>query len=161
MTIRERERIETRPTEKRPSGPRTGLWTLMAAAVAIVAIVAATVAVVLQGRETAVDEPVATVESLYTERERLMMRLANQGYIPREAVDWELIELKRLVNRGLVPAQALEPRIEPVEPLYTERDRLMLDLVNRGLIPRQSIDWEEIELKRLVNLGLVPRQALD
>ena len=162
MTLLERERIETRPpVEEKPSGRRLDVWTWAAGIVAILAVVAATVAIVLQTDETVIDEPSAVAEPLFTEREVLMMRLANQGYIPRQAVDWELMEMKQLVNLGLIPAQSLEPYVAPVEPLYTSQDRVMLDLVNRGLIPRESIDWEQIELRRLVNLGLIPRQALD
>lgn len=48
-----------------------------------------------------------SVEPLFSEAELVMIELAESGQIPREAVDWGDVELKKLVNRGLIPRQAL------------------------------------------------------
>jgi hypothetical protein len=93
------------------------------------------------------------------DQDLFMAKLANEGYIPRQAVDWETVDLKRLVNMGLVPAAALEPAA--VDHLFTELELLEIDLANRGLIPQQAVDWETLEMKRLVNMGLIPRQAIE
>ena len=108
---------------------------------------------------TATETGAPTAVAEVPDEDLVMARLANQGYIPRAAVDWETVELKRLVNMGLVPAAALEPA-RP-EPLFTELELLEIDLANRGLIPRQAVDWETVEMKRLVNMGLIPRQSLE
>ena len=47
------------------------------------------------------------VEPLFSDSELLMMELARTGRIPRQAVDWGEVELKRLVNQGLIPREAL------------------------------------------------------
>jgi len=53
-------------------------------------------------------EPYRTpVEPLFSETELVMIELAKSGQIPREAVDWGEVELKKLVNQGLIPRQAL------------------------------------------------------
>jgi hypothetical protein len=142
-------------------------WVAVTLAVAALAAVALALAlfVTLGGEETVAgpgtfDEAVVPASgSLITPDERILMQLANQGYIPNEAVDWEDLQTKALVNEGLIPAQALQPAIEPGESPYTAEERLMMDLANRGLIPDQAVDWETIELKRLINQGLIPRQA--
>lgn len=87
-------------------------------------------------------------------------QLANRGLIPAAAVP-EPSVLEQLVNRGLVPAQALEPAAQPVEPLFTEEEMATMTLANQGLIPHDSVDWEDVELRRLVNRGLIPRAAVE
>jgi len=47
------------------------------------------------------------VEPLFTKSELLMIELAESGQIPMPAVDWEEVQLKRLVNQGLIPREAL------------------------------------------------------
>ena len=108
---------------------------------------------------TAAETATPAAAAVIYDQDLVMARLANQGYIPRAAVDWEAVELKRLVNMGLVPAAALESATP--ESLFTQVELLEIDLANRGIIPTQAVDWETIEMKRLVNMGLIPRQALE
>ena len=44
--------------------------------------------------------------SLFSPDERISIDLANRGLIPRQSVDWNAVELKRLANRGLIPVEA-------------------------------------------------------
>jgi hypothetical protein len=162
MAVLEKERIETRPTEvEAPPVRKRRLPWLIGAVVGLIAV--GTVAVLFGGGVAGVDEGAGGVEPLFTYEELVIIDLANRGLIPRQAVDWELVELKRLVNQGLVPRQALGPGrtvLAPSEPLFTTEEIVLIDLANRGLIPRQAVDWEMVELKRLVNQGLIPREAL-
>lgn len=98
-------------------------------------------------------------ESTFTAEEEIMVKLAAQGYIPMQAVDWDTIELKRAVAQGLVPEQALRPYIAPYEPLFTQEELATIELAEKGLIPWQTVDWEDVELRRLIDKGLIPRQA--
>lgn len=50
---------------------------------------------------------VAPVVPLFSEHETLMIELARSGQIPVQAVDWEDVEMKKLVNEGLIPREAL------------------------------------------------------
>lgn len=150
-------------TPQAPSGVGFG-WVpgaLVAIAIAAVAAAALYFAFSDDGGATGTVAGTATpvAAAVMHDPDLIMAKLANEGYIPRAAVDWETVELKRLVNKGLVPAAALEPA--RVEPLFTENELLEIDLANRGLIPRQAVDWETVETKRLVNMGLIPRQALE
>lgn len=53
-------------------------------------------------------EPYRTpVQPLFSEAELVMIELAESGQIPREAVDWSEVELKKLVDQGLIPRQTL------------------------------------------------------
>jgi hypothetical protein len=100
-------------------------------------------------------------EGIFTADELVMMDLANRGYIPRLAVDWELMKTKDLVARGIISPQALDPYIEPGASLFTAQERLMMSLVNQGLLPKSAVDQELLDLKRLVNQGFVPKRALE
>lgn len=44
------------------------------------------------------------------------MRLARAGYIPREAVDWDRMELKQPIRDGHVPVESLAERGRPILP---------------------------------------------
>ena len=50
---------------------------------------------------------VAPTEPLFSESELLTMELARSGQIPMQAVDWEEVEMKKLVNEGFIPREAL------------------------------------------------------
>jgi hypothetical protein len=126
---------EARPPAQRAPAPpakRFGPLVLLAIIVAA-AVVAGIVTVVLTGREEAPPQPqpaaqepldaeaywtqwaqvrgfvptYAVPPSLYTREERLMLRLADQGLIPKESLDQELLLTKRLVNEGLIPVEAV------------------------------------------------------
>jgi hypothetical protein len=53
---------------------------------------------------------VPPVEPLFTAEEMASIELAQAGGIPMGSVDWDRVELKRLVNRGFIPRQTLEPQ---------------------------------------------------
>ena len=120
----------------------------------------------------------------FTEEEIALVRLAEAGYIPMQAVDWELMELKglvfkgyvpaeslipqnwqrieleRLVDRGYVPAESLQAVLPPVKPLHSPAELELLRLVRAGHIPMEAVDWQRMELIDLVARGHVPRLAL-
>jgi hypothetical protein len=104
--------------------------------------------------------PKVEASGVFTADELIMMDLANRGYIPKQAVDWRTIELKKLVAKGLVPEQALRSTKAPVGALFSTEELVTIDLAKKGLIPMQTVDWDVVELKRLANLGLIPRQAV-
>jgi hypothetical protein len=164
MAVLEKKRIEIRPAEVEAPAVRKPRLPWLIGVTAVAALIAVgTVAVLFGDGRVGVDEGAGEVEPLFTYEELVLIDLANRGLIPRQAVDWEMVELKRLVNQGLVPRQALEPGRTVAampEPLFTNEEIVLIDLANRGLIPRQAVDWEIVELKRLVNQGLIPREAL-
>lgn len=145
--------------------PGRNAWIFLG--IIILAVVAGGIALVLN-LDTAEPETatptrtVAEIEStsVFTEEEQIMMELAAKGYIPMQAVDWEAMYLKEAVAQGYVPEQSLHPYFsEGSESLFTEEELATIELAEKGLIPMQSVDWEEVELKRLANQGLIPRQA--
>ena len=158
---------------------RFGWRSRLAVALIFAAIAAIAIAVVAtRGDDTATEPATATevgqttatpvvVESNwpFTEEEIDLMRLARAGYIPREAVDWELMELKELVLRGVIPAETLvtPPRPLPVSaqrnPEIAEQ-RELLELYRANQIPREAVDWQLLELVDLVNLRHVPVESL-
>jgi hypothetical protein len=81
---------------------------LLLSIVALVAVVTVTV--------VADREPVGEIASTGTVPEptvgtqQFLDRLAEQGYVPPEAIDRERLLLERLVERGDIPAATLEPR---------------------------------------------------
>lgn len=175
MTLLERERVETKPRveepmiERKPGPRRTGwMWVLAVLAVAAVATVAIVVAL-SGGEESAApvteapttEAPVALeMPSIYTDDELALIRLAAVGYIPKEAVPWDTIEMKQLVARGLLPEAALRPDAPVVEPVFTHDEMASLELISTGRIPKGSVDGEVMYLKQLISQGLVPREIL-
>ena len=157
MAVIEKERVEERfetieaPAQKRGSG-----MVVTALAIIALAAVAATLVFVFAGDETATQ----AVQDFRSEQQ-ILADLANQGYIPAEAVDRRLLKTEALINQGQIPAQTLEPYRTPVEPLFSEAELVMIELAESGQIPREAVDWGDVELKKLVNQGLIPRQALN
>lgn len=150
MAVLERERIDiTRPERV---GRRSYGWIVVLAAFAVAAVAVA-IGFVLSGARTTQPEAAAT---LLTPDEQALVRLANQGYIPAAAVNWELIDTKLLVNEGIVPAQTLEPYTPALASLWTPQERALMDAVARGLVPEQALDHEAITTKQLINQGLIP-----
>ena len=154
MAVIERERVHERPAPDAPAPERrigAMIWT--ATVVALVAL-AAIVVMLVRGDSTTQATPDLRSE------QQILADLANMGYIPAAAVDYQLLMTERLANQGLVPAETLEPYYPPVEPLYSAREMLTIEQAESGQIPMASVDWDEVELKRLVNQGLIPRAAL-
>jgi hypothetical protein len=166
MTISTKERIEARSVVAAPRKERRGgfgrfAWIL--GAVAVMAVVATAILYGVSGGESTGTVEVVTgqtADPLFTADELATIHLANQGLIPRQTVDWDMVQLKQLVNQGLIPAQALQPAPQAVEPLFSAEELATIHLANQGLIPRQTVDWDMVQLKQLVNQGLIPAQAL-
>lgn len=156
MAVIERERVTERPAPEVPARTRrfeVAMWVLVIIAVA--AVVATAIMLTTAGEE-------ATTEAVpdFRSDQQKLAELANQGYIPAAAVDWELLRTERLVNQGQIPAQTLESYGSPIEPLFSADERLMIELAQTGQIPMEAVDWGDVQLKKLVNQGLIPREAL-
>jgi hypothetical protein len=145
---------------------------LFGLALIVAAIAAVAIAFVATRGDDTVTEPVPATEPAtaapvvvesnwpFTEEEIDLMQLARAGYIPREAVDWELMELKGLVLRGVIPAETLERPLPPVRSLHTQEELALLELVRTNQIPPQAIDVQRMELIDLVARGHVPAESL-
>jgi hypothetical protein len=167
MAVIEKERVEVPRyrTPARPARRRTmGIAAWLVAAVAVAALVTVGI-VVATGEEAAPAATTATAPDLRSEQ-RVLADLAALGYIPAQAVDWQTLRTEQLIAQRLIPAQTLEPAGTPApvpvpEPLFSESEELLIRLATTGQIPMQSVDWREVELKRLVNQGLIPRATLN
>lgn len=150
---------------------RFGRKPLFALAFIVAAIAAVAIAFMATRGDDTVTEPVPATEPAaaapvvesnwpFTEEEIDLMQLARAGYIPREAVDWELMELKGLVLRGVIPAETLERPLPPVRSLHTTEELALLELVRTNQIPPQAIDVQRMDLIDLVARGHVPAESL-
>jgi DNA-binding transcriptional regulator YdaS (Cro superfamily) len=160
MTVIEKERVAERPSPEVPAPKRrleVAMWIL--AVIAVAAVAAAAILLTTGGEEASTEA--APVQTAFRTDQQKLADLANQGYIPAAAVDWELLRTEQLVNEGLIPAQTLEPRSSAVEPLFSAEERLMIELARTGQIPREAVDWGEVQLKKMVNEGMIPREALN
>ena len=133
------------------------------AAVALAAVTASAVAVLWPSPKVRAPEGIASQSSaaLYTPQEQKVMSLAAAGVVPGETLDGGIYLIKRLVNEGLIPRQTLDPYEPPVEPLYTDREQLVMQLAAAGLIPGETLNGDPYRTKRLINAGLIPRAAAD
>ncbi len=158
MAVIEKEKVLERPAPEVSSPPRrigAMVWGL--AIIALAAVAAVVVLFVTGGEETTTAGEAATD---YRSEQQIIADLANQGYLPAAAVDWQLLKTERMVEQGLVPAEALEPAVSPVAPLFSPDELLTIELANTGQIPTEAVDWSGVALKKLVNQGLIPREAL-
>ncbi|HEX6231410.1 MAG TPA: hypothetical protein VF029_06825 [Actinomycetota bacterium] len=128
------------------------------AGLALVAVAVATVVVLTQGTGPGPAADRVTT-SLYTQDELAVIRLAQQGVIPRETLDGEPFRTKALVNQGIVPREVLELGIPLARPLYCPAERALMEAVAAGVVPEPALDDEDLLIKRLINQGLVPRAA--
>lgn len=48
-----------------------------------------------------------------------------------------------------------------MQPVYTARDRALMQAVAHGVVPEETLDTEDFLIKRLINQGLIPRQTID
>lgn len=163
MTLVEKRTTETTPLVEGRTPSQVGWFVLGLVALAVIAIVIGvamsvnTEPEVTDSARSAAEVPIQTA---FTSEELIMMELAAKGYIPMQAVDWEAMALRQAVADGYVPEQALRPYFaEGNEPLFTAEELTTIELAEKGLIPMQTVDWEEVELKRLANKGLIPWPA--
>ena len=132
-----------------PPGTRRHVW--VALIVAIVAIVARQETAQPATSGVAVSVPAVGTEAF-------LARLANQGYIPRKAVDQERLLLERLVASGDLPAAALEAGSGATTPPYTSGELRLIEAVGSGQVPREALGTDLLE--RLAADGGIPRAAV-
>lgn len=88
--------------------------------------------------------------------QEFLNRLAQSGYIPKQAVDTYQLQVERAVSSGLIPAQSLPAATDGTT--YHERLR---DAVRSGSVPQESLDGYATTVERLANSGLIPRAAAE
>lgn len=132
-------RADTEPTGlphgHQPSGVEPGRRRLAPLAWVAFTLVAVVVIVVIAGVMVTSEEGATTGGNVDTVIEptvgsqEYLNRLANQGYIPPEAVDRDLLRLERREGRGENPSASLES--EGIDPRLEK-------LANEGLIPPEA-----------------------
>lgn len=139
-------------------GRRNRIVWSAAGAAAAVAIAAVTFTVTTTAPQERVQVQQATSTGQDVDAEEFLNRLANQGYIPSQAVDQQRLQLERAVSGGQVPAAALQSS-STVAPLYSPTDTKLIESVRRGHVPADVLDSRTLLLKRLANDGKIPRAA--
>ena len=134
-------------------------WALGGVSVlAIVGVIAAAVAVLSQG-PTATSTGEHASAPLYTRDELTVIRLVEEGVLPRVVLTWEPFRTKQLVNEGLLPRETLETGVTPIPPLYCEEEEAVMAAAAAGVIPRETLEGEPFRTKRLISQGLIPRAS--
>jgi hypothetical protein len=70
--------------------------------------------------------------------QEFLQRLADQGYIPQQAVDRQLLLLERAVARGDIPAATLDVRADG--PVFGPAELLLIEAVASRQVPVQALD---------------------
>lgn len=154
MAVKEQQRVEERVALPAVTGRLEAfMW---AAATVVIAALAVVLVVFLMDGAT---ETAATPD--LRSDQQVLADLANRGYIPAEAVDFEFLATEKLVNQGLIPEAALSGYITPAAPIFTPEDLALMHAARTGMIPMEAVNWDDMALKRLVNQGLIPRAAID
>jgi hypothetical protein len=131
-------------TADRTPGTRRRGWTPMI--VAIVAIVGvATIVIVADGGSGQATTTAAAVAGPEVGSQAFLQRLAEQGYIPQQAVDRELLLLEQAIARGDIPAATLDA---PGGTAYHPAELLLLEAVASGQVPPQALSNELRERER-------------
>jgi len=129
--------------------PRTSQRGWAAMIVALVAIVGVATTVVMADGGTGQATTSATaVASPEVGSQAFLQRLAEQGYIPQQAVNQELLLLERLVASGDIPAATLEA---PGGTVFNPAELLLIEAVASGQVPPEALDTELRE--RLLDNG--------
>ena len=126
-----------------------------AGAVAAVTLVVVLVTVITTGPQERVQVGEATSTGQAVDSQQFLSELANQGYIPSQAVDQTRLQLERAVGNGQVPAAALQAS-RPVAPLYSPTEAKLIEAVRGGHLPADVRDSRTLLLKRLANEGSIP-----
>jgi hypothetical protein len=162
-------RAETRPTTDpvipdvqagggagTPPGTRRRVW--IALILAVTALAAVVAVATTAGQQAPPSETGAdAVSTPAVGSEEFLRSLANQGYIPQQAVDQDRLLLERLVERGDVPAAALNDSGGATTLLYTPGEMRMIEAVASGQVPREALGADLLE--RLAADGGVTRAA--
>lgn len=108
--------------------------------VAIVAIVGvATITIMADGGTGGAMTSATEVAGPEVSSQAFLQRLAEQGYIPRQAVDQELLLLERFVASGDIPAATLGA---PGGTVYTPAELLLIEAVVSGQVPPEALGAE-------------------
>ncbi len=127
-----------------PSGARPGMWAAVILAISTV-VALATVTITAERDPGQQATEAASVSGPAVGTQEFLNRLAEQGYIPREAVDQKRLLLERAVERGDIPAATLDERSGVTNPPSTAHDRLLLGAVRSGQVPRAALDADHPE----------------
>ena len=131
-------------------------WSAAGAVAAVTLVVIFTVITTAPQQRVQVQQATSTGQDV--DSQEFLNRLANQGYIPAQAVDQERLQLERAVRSGQVPVAALNS-IRPVAPLYSPTETKLIESVRSGHVPADVLDSRALLLKRLANEGKIPRAA--
>lgn len=131
-------------TDTPPGTSRRG-WSAMV--VAIVAIVgAATIVIMADGGTGQATTSATAVAAPEVGSQAFLQRLAEQGYIPQESVDQELLLIERAVAKGDIPAATLDAPSGGT--VYSPAELLLIEAVASGQVPVQALDAELLERLR-------------
>lgn len=123
-------------------------WTGMILAIAAIVGVA-TVTITADGEPGQEAASAAAVSGPAVDSQEFLHRLAEQGYIPPEAVDRELLLLERAVASGDIPAATLDAPAGGTGSLYNPAELLLLiEAVVSGQVPAQALDPDLLERLR-------------
>jgi hypothetical protein len=126
-------------TTDRAPGTSRGGWTPMI--VAIVAIIGvATIVIMNDGGSGQATTTATAVAGPEVGSQAFLQRLAEQGYIPQQAVDRELLLLEQAIARGDIPAATLGA---PGDTVYNPAELLLLEAVASGQVPPQALSNEQ------------------
>jgi hypothetical protein len=142
--------VEAQPRQAVAVRHRFGfVW--FAVLLAVIAVGVLTVVVWNDGQQPDTDVAGDRERPLVGSQEHLQ-QLANQGYIPREAVDERQLLIERLAARRAIPPQSVQspPRDIPADLRYTRYEEQLIRAVEAGHVPRETIG-DELRFKYLVN----------
>ena len=142
-------------TDATPGTSRRGWVGMILAIVALVGVV--TVTITAEGEPGQEVASAAAVAGPEVGSQEFLHRLAEQGYIPREAVDRELLLLEQAVASGDIPAATLEAPTGGTGSLYNPTELLLIEAVASGQVPAQALDPELLERlhdEGTISLGL-------
>lgn len=138
-------------TDATPGTSRRGWVAMILAIVALIGV--ATVTITAEGEPGQEVASAAAVSGPEVGSQEFLVRLAEQGYIPHEAVDQELLLLEQAVAKGDIPAATLDAPTGGTESLYNPAELLLIEAVASGQVPAQALDPELLE--RLPDEGTI------
>lgn len=135
---------ESGATDATPRMSRRGWITLILAIVALAG--AATMTVMADGGTGQVTASAEAVSGPKVGSQEFLQRLAEQGYIPQQAVDRKLLLLERAVARGDIPAATLDAPTGGT--VYSPAELPLIEAVTSGQVPVQALDAGLLERLR-------------
>lgn len=120
--------------------PGTGRYVWVVVVVAIIALAGLATVIISDDGSEAATISAGAVAGPDVGSQEFLQRLAEQGYIPRQAVDREQLLLERAVASGDIPAATLDA---PARSSMTPYERLLADAVASGHVPPQALQARE------------------